>query len=222
VSPLPYMLPLKSNQFPRGFSLTQFIQTVFVGISGLPGPLVFPKWQPEPPEQPDITVNWMSIGFGDANPDANSYIGVQEVEASGQTIETQSGLGLETEDRETLETENDSTITQVISQRHETLEIQCSIYGPEAFETYNLLLTGFQIPPNLYALRTANMGFVEVTRGRRVPDLVNQRWVNRIETSVFLRRQIQQVYPILTLISATGVIYVPDINENYELVWNVA
>ncbi len=183
-----YKLPTFTEPIPGGLTLTQFIQTVMVGISGLPGTLVRPMWQPEPPKQPDLSVNWMAMGISVAVPDANSYV---DVNSDGATV----------------------------SQRHETLEVQCSIYGPAALETYGLIRDGFQIQPNLDGLRSANMGFVEVGPARRVPDLVNERFIDRVQTSVFLRREIQRIYPILTLVSAHGVIHTVLGNEEYLLDW---
>ncbi len=39
----PYVNPLPS---PPGLSLERFVQTVIVGLSALPGPMVVPDWQP--------------------------------------------------------------------------------------------------------------------------------------------------------------------------------
>jgi hypothetical protein len=183
-----YILPSSTVPIPRGLSLIQFIQTVFVGVSGLPGTLVRPKWQVEPPKQPDLSVNWMALGIAVAAPDANSYVGAN---AEGATI----------------------------SQRHETLEISLDIYGPDSLETYGLLRDGFQVPTNLEALRTANMGFVEIAPARHIPDLIHERFIDRVVTSVFLRREIQRVYPIPTLLSAHGTIHTVLGNEQYLLDW---
>lgn len=150
--------------------------------------MVRPTWQVEPPKQPDLSVDWMSVGIATISPDTYSF------------------------------TQPDSSGAYQ-SQRQETVEIQCSIYGPNAFETYGLLRDGFQIPPNLAALATANMGFTEITEGRHVPDLVNERYIDRIVTTVLLRREIQRTYPVLTILSASGIIYVPDINADYLLAW---
>ena len=185
-----YVRPSFTTPPPNGLTLTQFIQTVFVGISGLSGNLVRPKWQIEPPKQPDLSVNWMALGITVSTPDANSYVGVDE---DGKTV----------------------------SQRHETLEVQCDIYGPDAQEIAGLIRDGFQIPPNLEALTAANMGFVEVGPARHIPDLVNERFINRVAMSTFLRREVQRVYPILTILSATGTIHSVTGSEEYLLPWVV-
>lgn len=188
---VPYIVPSHTVPIPRGLSVTQFLQTVFVGISNLPGPLVRPKWQKEPPKEPgDIDVNWMSLGIETAAPDANGYLGVDEEERTN-------------------------------SQRHETLEVSCSIYGADALDTYELIRDGLQIPQNLYALRSASMGIVEVGPARQVPDFVNERWIGRVQTSVFFRREIQRIYPILTILSASGTIHSITGNEEYLSHWEV-
>ena len=185
-----YVLPLPGTQLPGNLTQAQFIQTVMAGVSGLPGDLVRPKWQPEEPKQPDLPVDWMGIGISTSTPDANSYVGVNQSEA-------------------------------FVSQRHELLEISCDIYGPNALETTRLIRDGFQVPANLGALRYANMGFVEVSQARRLPDLVNERWIDRYVMSVFLRAETIRTYPVLTLVSASGTIYVPDITADYMLAWTV-
>lgn len=184
-----YILPAQPLPFPGGLNLTQFIQAVLVGISGIDGTLVRPQWQVEPPKSPDILVNWMAFGISVASPNANLYI----------------------------ETDN-AGVTR--TQRMETLEIASSIYGPDALEIAALITDGFQIPNNLEGLRSAKMGFIEVSPTRRVPDLVNERFVDRIQMSIFLTREIQRVYPILSILSANGTIHTVIGNEEYLLDWS--
>jgi hypothetical protein len=186
----PYILPSSTTALPNGLSLVQFIQTIFVGLTGLPGTLVRPLWQVEPPKQPDLKVNWMGMGIDVSTPDANSYV-------------------------------NTNSDGLVISQRHETLEISCHIYGPNALENAGLIRDGFQIQTNLEALTLANMGFVEVGPMRHLPDLINERYIDRIIMSTFIRREIQRVYPIPTVVSASGVIHSVVGNEEYLLNWSV-
>ncbi len=183
-----YIVPTSSTPFPGGLTLTQFIQTVLVGVSGITGSLVRPKWQIAPPKQPDIDQNWVAFSVAVATPDANAYLGVAE---NGTNV----------------------------FQRHELLEVACSLYGPDAIDTAGLIRDGFQIPQNLDGLRSANMGFVEVTPARHVPDLINERWVNRMEFSVMLRRQVQRVYPIVTLVAASGRVHSVLGGAEYLLAW---
>lgn len=175
--------------FPKTLSLTQFLQTVIVGVSGLDGSMVRPKWQVNPPKQPDIDQNWIGMGVDLLTPDTYQYVGMD-------------GAGVTT------------------TQRQEGVEVGLSIYGPDGLEIAGLIIDGIQIPQNLDALRAANMGFQESTQPRHVPDLVNERWVQRVELGLVFRRQITRTYPIVSIISASGQIHTVLGNEQYLLDWS--
>lgn len=185
-----YLVPSSSSDLPGGLSLNQFIQTVLVGISDLPGTMVRPQWQVAPPKQPDINVNWLAYGIAITQPDTYAYVTVDE-EGVNHT------------------------------QRHQLIEVQCSFYGPDAMERCALTQDGFQITQNLEALRLAGMGFVETTAGNNVPDLINERFVNRVQTSVFLRREVRRTYPILSILSASGTIHTELDLGQYLIDWDV-
>jgi hypothetical protein len=78
-----YLAPATSQGLPGGLTLTQFIQSVLVGISGVSGSLVRPKWQESPPKQPDISVNWIAFSIELSNPDQNAYV---ELRSDGSSV----------------------------------------------------------------------------------------------------------------------------------------
>ncbi len=184
-----YMLPIPGDPLPQGLTLPQFIQTVLAGITGLPGPLVRPKWQAKPPKQPDLSVDWLAFGINEDEGDDNAYVGYN---ADGSAM----------------------------LQRHVGLTVGCKFTGPNALRYVGFLRDGFQVQANRDALTRANMGFTETSRAVAVPDLVNEQWVTAFEMSVSLRRQVQRIYPIVTLLSAGGTLQTVIGNEDYLLDWN--
>lgn len=287
-----YLVPSPSNPYPGGITFKQFLQTVFVGLSGLSTEFVRGKWQKNPPKQPDVDTNWIAIGLEVNKPDANGYFAVvPQVQAvgyvkllsnpiSGDTLtlngtvvtfvtvtptgdqvligsdvnETSTNLATFLSDSDdvnlvlaTYSVYNSQitvnakafgpsgnaftlvTSTQAILlsgatllggafnsntfSRHEDLEIHCSFYGPDSDDISSIVRDGFELGQNREALKLANMAFVGTNEARRVPDLVNERWIDRFEMSVFLRRQRLRTYPILTFTSVSGVV-VNDVGAN--------
>lgn len=170
-----YLLPTSPPPFPGNLTFQQFLQTIFVGISGLPPNLVRPSWQRNPPKQPDGDTNWLAIAQVRNKPDANAFLG--------------------------LDTNNNN-----ITIRHEEIEIKCTSYGPDCEFNSALLRDGFQLSQNREAMKSVGVNFKETTEAMRVPDLVNEVWIDRYEMSVILRRQILRTYPILTFLSVEGTI----------------
>lgn len=185
-----YLLPTSTDPLPGGLSLEDFIQTVIVGISGITGTLVRPKWQENPPKTPAINVNWIAFAIQISAPDANAYTGM-----TPQNID--------------------------ILQRNESLAIQIAFYGPDGMTNIRAFQDGFQMQQNLEAMRLAAMGFTGFTPALRGPDLINERWVQRWETTLTLNRMVQRVYPVLSFASAVGTIHTVVDNEEYEQTFEV-
>jgi hypothetical protein len=58
---------------PEDAVLDAIFQQMIVGLTGLPGNMVRPRWQPTVPKQPEPNVNWCAVGMMDIEPDANPY-----------------------------------------------------------------------------------------------------------------------------------------------------
>lgn len=170
-----YLLP--QDPAPTQLSFKEFLQTVMVGVSGLPGSLVRPKWQLNPPKQPDVCVDWMAFGISEDVSDTFAYTA--------------------------LDSDGDYQLM-----RMEELTVQCSFYGPNSYEVCKILRDGFQLGQNREALSEALMTFAYSDRMVQVPDLVNERWVDRWEMAVYLRREILRTYPVLNFVSGAGIVKV--------------
>lgn len=108
-----------------------------------------------------------------------------------------------------------------ILQRQEELEIQCAVYGPQAFDTCNLIKNGLQLTQNLAALKAGNIGFIKTTKSTHAPELVGELWNDRYDFSIWLTRQFQLTYPVLSFLSASGTITTIVGTETYLLPWDV-
>lgn len=156
-------------------ALTDALQAMVVGITGLPGTLVRPRWQATPPKMPEINVDWCAIGVTGFTPDAY-----------GAQIHSPSGDGSTT------------------LYRTEVLEVLASFYGPSRFGNATLFSDGLQIPQNWEMVAPIGIVFVEGGAPRGVADLLNTKWVQRTDISVVFRRQVSRTYPILNILSGVG------------------
>jgi len=149
-----------------------------VGITGMDGKLVRPRWQPEPPNIPDAGVAWMAFGIASRESDVYPY-----------TAFISDELG-----------------TQL--QRHENLHVLCSFYdlgatgNSEADALSSLLRDGTAIPQNLELLQQNGFAFVACNEMVTVPSLLKQRWLYRVDLSLHLRRIVVRNYPVLSVESA--------------------
>lgn len=171
-----YLLPPPPGAFPGNLSLTQFLQTVLVGVSALDGTLVRARWQPDPPKQPDLFVDWLSFAVTEDDSDTFAYDTIQD---DGSYL----------------------------LMRMESLTLQCTFAGPNSLEYAKFVRDNFQLNQNRAALQAVKMDFVSTGPITRVPDLVNERWRDRWELSVYLRREILRTYPVLSFASASGTVY---------------
>lgn len=107
-------------------------------------------------------------------------------------------------------------------QRHVELQLFCSFYGSNGFANAGAFRDGFQITQNREELFKAKMGFKESSRISFVPELINNRWFDRSDVTITLRREINRTYEILSLQSAGGEILIDNDSINgLTSSWNV-
>lgn len=59
---MPFVRPAALPSVTEGDALEDLFQATLVGVTGLAGELVRPRWQPEPPNMPDFADNWCAFG----------------------------------------------------------------------------------------------------------------------------------------------------------------
>lgn len=158
---------------PYDEALDDFLHGVIVGLTGLAGSLVRPRWQAEPSQRPEFNVNWCSFGLSRSEVDPFAY------EAHDPT-----GEG------------------PVRVERDEILFYAHSFYGPGAHGIAERFRDGLEIPQNRDVLQTGKLGLIEVQEAVKVPSLLAERWVPKIDVMVLYRRRTSRSYPVLTIRSA--------------------
>jgi hypothetical protein len=154
-------------------ALDEFLQQVVSLIVGLPGQMVRPRWQAEPPAQPAYNIDWAAIGITEFDPD--TFVGI---------IHHPDGNGFNE------------------LQHQERMSLLCSFYGPNAGGNAKLLRDGLAISQNREVLFLSGMSLIEVGRPLAAPAFQNQRWTRKIDMTVTINRQIRRYYPILNVLGA--------------------
>lgn len=172
-------------------TLDGILQAAIAGITGIPGALVRPRWQAVPPQQPAAETDWIAVGVMAEEPDANPAILHKPAEDTG------------------LGTDH--------MQRHVTVDVLVSCYGPNAAGYAGMIRDGIVLSQNFGMLRDAGMSFISAGRAVLAPTLANERWIRRVDLPLTFRRRIDRTYPIRNLLSAAGTIKADDgTNEQWS------
>lgn len=90
--------------------------------------------------------------------------------------------------------------------RHEEFDVVCNFYGDNCQANSSNLRDGMYITQNLEQLFLADMGLVGFSETTHVPELINDRFFDRMDITMSLRRQIKREYPIFSFVSVNGII----------------
>jgi len=173
-----FLAPSSTGSDLNDDALQDFLQTVVVGITGLPGNLVRPRWQAEPPNVPDVGVNWAAIGPGAREREpfsARKQTQSAQIVIRNRTIEVLcSFYGPNAEGNGEL-----LAMGFELPQNRQMLE-----YANGAWTGFNLV-GGVQGPVI-------------------APALLKGKWYYKADYSFKVRQQQQYTYPILTVEKVTG------------------
>jgi len=172
-----YLLPAVTSPPLEDAALDAIFQQMVVGITALPGNMVRPRWQPNPPKQPEPITNWCALG-----------VTTQELDAGPAIVHNPTGNG---------------TDTYI---RHQQIDVLCSFYGPNAKQYAQQLEDGLAIPQNLEQLKLSDMNCIETGQIRAAPDLINEQWIRRYDMAIVFRRKITRTYQVLNILTASGTV----------------
>jgi hypothetical protein len=161
-------------------ALAQQIQATVAGISGLPGNLVRPRWQPDPPAQPPKATDWCAVG-----------ITTTKSEPFTTSVHNGAGNG------------GDGTSTEY---RDVEMTVLASFYGPNAASNAAILRDGFAIQQNRAAMLMLGLAFVRPERLTNASGLVNAENLNRYDLEFTIRRRDARTYAVPNIRTAIGTI----------------
>ena len=160
--------------------LDNLLQALVVGVVGLPGVMVRPRWQESPPPMPDANVSWAAIGVVDEDPEFNISL-MHAASAAGFP----NGLS----------TSYDNDIVSVLA----------TFYGPSARGLAKRLRTGLMIPQNRELLYATGLQLMEIPgKTLFVPEIVNQITLRRADITLRFRRRTTLNWAILNIVQMVG------------------
>lgn len=167
--------------------LYEALEAAVVGVTGLPGNLVRPRWQAEPSLIPPAATCWIALGVTDRKADTFPYL-------------------------DFFPPNNPASSYQM--QRSEELTMLASVYdlgyGGQADAVAAVLRDGLMIPQNGQALAEAGLYVVSDADIALAPTLFKQRWMYRVDLAVRFRRMINRSYATEPTAGAGFTLYTDD------------
>lgn len=100
-------------------------------------------------------------------------------------------------------------------QRHEELEILCVCYGPDCRRYAGLIRDGIEVSQNRESLYQYGFGVVGCSDILRLAELINERYVDRCDTILTLRNEVNRTFDILDIVDVAGQI-IPENKDSIE------
>lgn len=152
--------------------LDDLLQAAVAGITGIPGRFVRPRWQPKPPNQPAFDTDWVAFGVVRSTVDTFAFEGHDKADPETSSVD-----------------------------RDELLYVLHSFYGPNSGGLCERFRDGLELQQNRAVLSASRIELVEVGEATRVPALLQETWVRRVDAMVTYRRRTSRRYQIKSLIS---------------------
>jgi hypothetical protein len=153
--------------------LDKLMQSLVAGLTGLPGNVVRPRYQPTTPKQPEPTVDWVAIGVTDIQSDSSPVV-VHDPTSDG----------------------SDTLI------RHERITVSATFYGPNGQSHASICRDGLWLGQTAGMLDQYDLSFIDAGPVRSLHEIVNQQARRRYDFTFILRRKVTRNYRVRNLVAA--------------------
>jgi len=165
-------------------ALDTLIQGFLVGVTGLPGDMVRPRWQDASedaggtaPRVPNRDKTWCAVG-----------VTVTDTDDTPALIHDGSGQGSTT------------------LRRFDRLDVLASFYGPMGDAYAKLARDAFYVPQNREAMYAQGLTFIGCDPIRRLPEIIATGTRRRSDLAFRLVQRVERTYPILNVLKGVGTI----------------
>ncbi|MCT8348874.1 hypothetical protein LGZ99_17195 [Photorhabdus temperata] len=166
-----WLTPLSAPDYDREVErkLSRWISSV----SGLPGKMMFPKWQPNDETRvfPSNSTDWCAFGI----------------------------LSMVSDDTPAFVNQTDES-TELW--RHEKIECLISFYGPAGQHHCTQFRDGITLSQNNDELGRFGLSLSHYGCIFAAPELINNQWVRRYDMTITLRRKVVREYGVKSLVEA--------------------
>jgi hypothetical protein len=180
-----YLQPQATPIVTEDATLRAFLHDVISAITGLSSDKVRQAWQASPAPTPGIDVDWSAFAVVQQVADFDSYQGEH---LTGSTMALL---------------------------RHETVEVLCTFYGPNCQSYAARLVDGMYLSQNRDVMRSVGVGSFDFSPIVHAPELFNDRYIERVDVTMTLRREIRRDYPILSLLAADGILQTETVSQQW-------
>jgi hypothetical protein len=191
--------PVPGQKAPEQTDIEDVLQALIVGITGICGTLVRPRWQPSPPDEPGPQADWCAFGITRHDPHNFPVIRHHGAVAVGDSL---------TDSDSNDEGDGYDEITDL-----ETLTVLASFYGPRHMDLARTFRVGLHVPQNRKILLEHNMNFTRAGSIVPVPALIAMQWRARADLSLTFQLMTSRTYAVLNLQQMDGTL-VSDHSKN--------
>lgn len=160
-----------------------------------------PRWQPESPNIPDITTDWVAFGITSKETTGQPYV------MHNVRIYPDRGY-VDTDYWDTSYVDQSPTYGEGYDElrSHRLLRVLVSIYGPNSEYNEMVISRALYISQNQEMLSPYNIALIGHGNSTTIPEFLKEQWIYRVDLPLEFMQQIVLEYSVLNLASAQTII----------------